>query len=160
MAYKKSNKKGKVGKSRPRGKVSGLLPRKYAGDTYLAVGVVAGMLAARIIPDALNKAVPGLDPKIVNIVQSGAGIFLAVTTGSMPFVRGASLGIAAMGLMDLATNAGILPGAKVGANEIMLDMSGADYGPYRSLAGGGLGASYEGQHYASNVLAGMGMGVY
>lgn len=154
MARKKTTKKRS---SRSRGRVGGLVPRKYQNDTTLAGGMVLGMFAARMIPAALEKIVPGANPKLINMAQAGLGVIAAVSTAKMPLIRGAALGIAGMGLMDLATNVGVLPASSaVGANEVMIDLNG-DYGPYNRLAGPQMGANFNNQSYASNVLAGMGL---
>lgn len=160
MAKRKSKRKGRVGARR---RMSGVLPKRYENDTYMAVGVLAGLLAARMVPAVIAKVAPGMNPKIVNGLQSIVGIFGAVTTAKYPLLRGASLGVAGMGFMDLVTNMGWLPSPNaVGADEVLFNldapMSGAGNGyPTSLMAGSAVGASYNNQFYANNVMAGIGV---
>lgn len=148
--------------SKRRGRVGSVLPRKYEQDTYLAVGLVGGMLVARMIPGAINKVAPGASPLVTNLVQAGIGILGAVSTAKQPLLRGASLGIAGMGLMDAATNAGWIPNSQgmkepapaVSGREVLIDLDGG--GATNRLAGNSLGKAYTG-NYAANRLAGMGL---
>lgn len=158
MATKRKGKKKMSG--RRRGRVGGFVPKKYESDSMMAVGLVGGMLLAKALPAMINKIAPGVNPKVVNGLQSVAGVVGAVMTTRMPLMRGVSLGVGAMGLMDLLTNLGWLPSADaVGADEVIFNLDGVNgygYGyPSNMVAGAGLGASFNNQNYANNVIAGM-----
>jgi hypothetical protein len=164
MARRKTSKR----RSR-RGRVGGVLPKKYQSDTYMAVGVVGGMLLARMIPGAIQKVAPGASPLVTNLVQAGIGIAGAVSTAKMPLLRGASLGIAGMGLLDAATNAGWLPNSQgvkeqapatpaVGrAREVLIDLDGGARNRLAGAVGKGYTGNFAANRLAGNALAGMGL---
>lgn len=158
--------RGKTARRGRRGRVGGIIPKKYQSDTYLALGMVGGLLLARVVPGVIAKIAPGASPKVTNLIQAGIGVFGAVTTAKMPLIRGVSLGVAAMGAMDLATNIGLLPGADgaVGAREVLIDLNGGmGYGYPRNLVAGNVGANFADKAYVDSVIAGNvmhGMGLY
>lgn len=150
-------KKQKRSKRVSRGRrVGGVIPKKYEMDTMLALGVGLGMFAARSLPAVVNKMAPGANPKIVNVVQGIAGVIVANMSGKYPLIRGASVGIAGMAAVDLATNMGWLPGAEaVGAEEVVLSLGGAyGPGPTNYVAGGAVNGNFTNRTFASNVIAG------
>lgn len=155
MARRKSQKRGKRGR-----RIGGVIPKKYNTDTMLMGGVVVGMLAARVVPGIITKIAPGVNPKVINGIQAAGGVLLATMTGKMPFMRGASIGVGAMGAIDLLTNMGWLPNeSAVAGDEMVLSLSGDGYrygpGPTNYVAGGGgLGANFNNRTFASNLIAG------
>lgn len=158
-----SRKKKESKITKRRGRVGAIVPKKYAEDTNLAIGVVGGMLLARMIPGAVARMVPNASPLMVNAVQAGIGVLGAVSTKQMPLLRGASLGLAGMGLMDAVTNLGWLPNAQgvkevappaapaaATGREVLIDLDGG--GAVNRLAGS-MGKGYTG-NFAANRLAG------
>ena len=142
---------------RRRGRVGGVIPKRYQADTGLMIGVAGGMLLARVVPNVIAKVIPGASPKVTNLIQAGAGVMAAVMAPKLPIVRGVGLGVAAMGAMDLATNLGIIPGADgaVSGREVMIDLDGGmGYGYPRRLVAGNVGATFDGKPFVDSVIAG------
>lgn len=146
------------------GRVGGMISKRYADPLTMGVGVGIGMLAARFVPSIVSKFAPGVRPLFVNLAQAGIGIMVAAASKKSPLLRGAGAGFTGMGLIDAATNAGIMPDSKgetspaVGANEVMIDLNGGmgGYGYPKNLVAGNVGANFQNKSYVDNVIAGVG----
>jgi hypothetical protein len=159
-------KKRKMKSRSSRGRrVGGLVPKRYQQDTMLTAGVVAGMLLARTIPAMINKVVPGIDAKVVNGIQTIGGVVIGVMSSKYPLMRGAGIGIGAMGGIDFLTNMNILPSSDaVSGDEVVLSLDnpvgGYGSGYPSNFVAGSVGASFNNQNYANNLIAGDNFAAY
>ena len=75
--------------------------KKNSKDTLtLALSIVGGAVAAKVLNGVIDKAMPDMDPKIISGIKLAGGFFLA--TQKSPMMKGLGYGVMAVGGAELA----------------------------------------------------------